>query len=95
MGDDLETEAAQAPPPPGANRVEITVGGHAIVVESPDPLTDVVGYALSLFEQTADQAKKLPFGFDATGGQFERAERYVETSGLATWEDDHAGRMGR
>jgi hypothetical protein len=95
MGDDLETEAAEAPPPPGPNRVEITVGGHAIVVESPDPLADVVGYALSLFEQTAEPAKKLPFGFDVTGGQFERAAPYVEPSGMQSWGDDRAGRMGR
>jgi hypothetical protein len=90
-----ETEEAESPPPPpGTSKVEITVGGHTVTVESPDPLADVVGYAMSVFEQTGEPAKRLPFGFGTTGGQFERAERYVEPR-LEPWEDSDARRMGR
>lgn len=95
MGDNLEVEAVEAPPPPGTNKVEITVGGHSVVVESTDPLVDVAGYALGMFEQTRDDAKKLPFGFDVAGGQFEHAEPYAEPSGMETWEDGHARGLGR
>lgn len=92
MGESADSDAT-APPPPGTNKVEITVGGHTIVVESTDPLADVVGYALGIYDQTKDAAKKIPFGFDATGGQFERAEVYVEPTG---WEGDGDARgLGR
>lgn len=90
MGDNLEVEAVEAPPPPGTNKVEITVGGHSVVVESADPLVDVAGYALGMFEQTRDDAKKLPFGFDVAGGQFQHAEPYAEPGGMEGWEDARA-----
>lgn len=83
-------EAEPAPPPPGSSRVEITVAGHTVAVESPDPLADVVGYALSLYEQTAGAAARSPVGFDTAGGNFERATLYAEG-----WEDDRAGRLDR
>lgn len=95
MGDNLDVEATEAPPAPGTNEVEITVGGRSVIVKSADPLADVVGYALSLYEQTEQDAKKIRFGFDVTAGQFERADPYVEPSGMETWEDGHAGRLGR
>jgi len=92
--DDIE-EADSAPPPPGTNKVEITVGGHTVAIESADPLADVVGYVMGLFEQTSEPARRIPFGFDNTGGQFERAEPYVEPSGMESWEDDDARRLDR
>lgn len=93
MGDNLETEADPAPPPPGtSNKVEITVGGHSVSVESADPLADVVGYALGVYDQTAAGARYMPMGFDTTGGSFERAEPYVEPA-LERWEADDAGRV--
>lgn len=95
MGDNLEVEAVEAPPPPGTNKVEIAIGGHSVLVESADPLADVVGYALGIYEQTRDAAKKTPLGFDVTGGQFERAEPYVEPSGMEGWEEEHAQRLCR
>jgi hypothetical protein len=88
-------EGDEAPPPPGTNKVEITVGQHTILVESGEPLIDVVGYALDLHQRTAEPAKQLPFGFDTTGGQFERAEPYVEPGTGEGWEDDHARGMDR
>lgn len=92
--DDAE-EADSPPPPPGTNKVEITVGGHCVVVESAEALADVVGYALGIYEQTTDAAKRIPMGFDVASGQFERAEPYREPTGLEGWEDDDARRMGR
>ncbi len=94
MPDD-EQAIVDAPPPPGTSKVEITVGGHTVVVESAEPLSEVVGYALGIYDQTKDAAKRLPFGFDVSGGQFERAEPYLEPSGAAGWEDEHAGRLDR
>jgi hypothetical protein len=91
--DELE-EAESAPPPPGTNKVEITVGGHTIVVESAEPLAEVAGYAIGLFGQTSEPAKQIPFGFDVTGGQFERAEPYVEP-GKERWGDEDARGLGR
>jgi hypothetical protein len=94
MGDNLEVDEAEpAPPPPGTNKVEITVAGHTIVVESADSLADVAGYAYSLHEATAGSAQRIPIGFDAVGAHLERAEPYVEPSGLEGWEDDHVRRM--
>lgn len=97
MGADSEDieEADTAPPPPGTNKVEITVAGHTVVIESADPLADVVGYAMTIFEETAGTATRIPVGFDAGGGQFERAEPYVEPSGMERWEDDDVRRMDR
>jgi hypothetical protein len=92
--DDIE-EADSAPPPPGTNKVEITVAGHTVAIESADPLADVVGYAMGLFEQTGQAAKNIPFGFGAAGGQFERTEPYAEPSGMESWEGDDARRLGR
>jgi hypothetical protein len=94
MGDNLETEADPASPPPGttSNKVEITVGGHSVSVESADPLVDVVGYALGIYDQTAAATRYVPMGFDVTGGSFERAEPYAEPT-LERWEADDAGRM--
>jgi hypothetical protein len=94
MGDNLDSEVPAAPPPPGANKVEIAVGGHSITVESAEPLAEVVGYALGIYDQTKDAARKIPFGFDVTGGQFELAEPYVEVSQETAGGDD-ARRMGR
>jgi hypothetical protein len=94
MGDNLEVEAAEAPPPPGTNKVEITIGGHTVIVESANSLDDVVGWALAIHDHTRDAAKKIPFGFDVSGGQFERAEPYIEP-GLDRWEDENARRLGR
>lgn len=88
-------EAESTPPPPGTNKVEIAVGGRTVVVESADPLADVVGYALSIFEQTAEPARQIPLGFDTTAGQFERAEPYAEPSGLEQWGNEDARRLGR
>ncbi len=95
MGDNLDAEAAEAPPPPGTNKVEITIGGHTVIVESADSLDNVVGWALAIHDHTRDAAKKLQFGFDATGGQFERAEPYIEPSGMEGWEDERARRLDR
>lgn len=92
MGDNLDAEAAEAPPPPGTNKVEITIGGHTVIVESADSLDNVVGWALAIHDHTSDAAKKIPFGFDVSGGQFERAEPYVEP-GLDRWEGEDARRV--
>ncbi len=89
-------EPESPPPPPGANKVEITVAGHTVVVESADPLADVVGYATSIFESTRWAAERIPVGFDVTGGQFERAEPYRDPSSSSPYEeDDDARRMDR
>lgn len=93
MGDNLETEADPASPPPGTNKVEITVGGHCVSVESAtNSLDDVVGYALGIYDQTAAATKYVPMGFDVTGGSFERADPYTEAP-LGRWEADDAGRV--
>lgn len=91
--DDVE-EADSTPPPPGT-KVHITVGGHTIEIESPEPLDVVADCAMRLFRQTSEPAKRIPFGFDATGGQFERAEPYREPSGMEQWGDEDARRLGR
>jgi hypothetical protein len=87
MRDEPSVEDAEAPPPPGTNKIEITVGGHTVAIESSAPLNLVADYAMALWDRTADEAKQLPFGFDATGGQFERAEPYIEPSGMERWEE--------
>lgn len=66
-----------------------------MLVESADPLADVVGYALGLHEQTAAGARQLPMGFAAAGGQFERAEPYAEPGSYDSGEDGHARQLGR
>lgn len=88
-GDDADPEA---PPSPAPNKVEIHVAGHVIVVESTDPLADVVGYALGLHQQTAHSARHIPIGFDATGGQFERAEPYIEPGSVVDPGEDERAR---
>jgi hypothetical protein len=88
-------DTPEAPPPPGPTKVEITVGGHTIIIESAEPLADVVGYAYELHQRTSDAAKKIPMGFDVGGGQFERAEPYVEPSSMQSWEDERARPVGR
>lgn len=93
MSDELAGQPAEAPPPPGISKVEITIGGHTISVESPEPLSDVAGYAFGLYEQTKEAAKKIPLGFDISGGLFERAEPYVEPTN--TQEADCGGGLGR
>lgn len=93
MGDNLDAEAPEAPPPPGTNKVEINVGGHAVTVESTNPLDDVVSWALAIYDHTRDAAKRIPFGFDVTGGSFERAEPYIEPGSAESWEDERARRM--
>jgi hypothetical protein len=97
MGADLEEleEADSAPPPPGTNKVEITVAGHTVVVESTEPLEDVVGWAMGIFEQTADAARRSPLGFDVGVAHVERAEPYREPSPLESWEADDARRLDR
>lgn len=94
MGDEPDAEAAEAPPPPGTNKVEIHVGGHIVVVESADPLADVVGYALGVHEQTSASARRIPLGFDAGTGQYERADPYTEPTGWEYGEDERAGQLG-
>lgn len=85
------TDDVEAPPPPAPNKVEIHVGGHVIVVESADPLADVVGYALGIHEQTAAAARHIPMGFGSADGEFERADAYTEPGAAADpGEDDHA-----
>lgn len=80
-----DDEADPVPPAPGANKVEIQVGGHVVIVESAEPLADVVGYAMGIYQDTAAGAARIPMGFDTTGGQFERAEAWTEPTG---WEDE-------
>jgi hypothetical protein len=87
-------EAETAPPPPGTNRVEITMAAHT-VIESADPLADVVGYAMGILEQTREYAKRIPLGFDVGVAQVERAAPYREPSTLEGWEDDHGRKPAR
>lgn len=96
MGDNPEIteEADLAPPPPGLNKVEITVAGHTVLIESGDPLEDVVGYALGVYEQTRLEAKRIPLGFDVGVAQVERAPAYVDPR-QEQWEDDDARRLDR
>ena len=91
---DETEEAESAPPPPGTNKVEITIAGHTIVVESSESLRDVVDYAYTLYEATAERAKGIPLGFATGIAQVERAEAYVEP-GRESWEDDDARRLDR
>lgn len=92
MGINPDADATEAPPPPGINKVEITVAGHTVVVESSDSLEDVAGYALGLFDVTAEAARRIPIGFDVTGGQADLAGPHAEPGGLAGEEDErHAG----
>lgn len=97
MGADPEDDDAAdcAPPPPGTNKVEITVAGHSVTIESTDPLAAVADCALDIFQRTAGYAKRIPIGFDVAGGQFERADPYREPRGLEGWEDDDARGLGR
>jgi hypothetical protein len=94
MGDNLESEAEPASPPPGPNKVEITVAGHTVNIESFDPLTDVIEYAVRIFEITAASAKHVPLGFDTSVAHIERAGPYVEPGGAYSGGDDNAGRLG-
>ncbi len=57
--------------PPPIAEVEITVGGHTIIVKAAEPLADVAAQALGLFEQTQLPAQKMKFGFDANSSQIE------------------------
>lgn len=95
MGDNPEIteEGDLAPPPPGLNKVEITVAGHTVIVESADPLADVIGYALGAYEQTRLEAKAIPFGFDIGIAQVERAPDW--SGHRQEWEPDDAWRVDR
>lgn len=79
------------------SRVNIEVGGHSVSVEAQGSLNYVSSVALDLFRNTADDAKKLPFGFDATNGEFERAEPIREPGSLEPdeWEEARHARLGR
>lgn len=96
MGDNPEIteEADLAPPPPGLNKIEITVAGHSVVIESADPLADVIGYALGVYEQTRLEARRIPLGFDVGVAQVERAPAYVDPR-QESWEDEDARRLDR
>lgn len=65
----------EAPDTPPVTEVEITVGGHSIIVKAAEPLAEVAAQALGLYEQTRLSAEKIPFGFGATGGQVEMREQ--------------------
>lgn len=88
-------EAESPPPPPGTNKVEITVAGHTVIIESPEALSEVIGYTMGIYEQTRDAATRIPFGFDTGAGHHERAEPYTEADNLQGWEDDNARRVER
>jgi hypothetical protein len=81
----------EPPEPPPVTEVEITVGGHTIIIKSVEPLAEVAAQALGLYEQTRLAAEKIKFGFDANASQVELREqpdlghRLVEPDG--PWED--------
>lgn len=60
------------PKPP--TKIDLTVAGHTVIVESAEPLDVVAAKALELFRETAEYARRSPAGFAASGGQFERAQ---------------------
>lgn len=64
-----EPEEPSEPPP--VAEVEITVGGHTIIVKAAEPLAEVAAQAFGLFQQTQLPAEKLKFGFDANSSQIE------------------------
>lgn len=71
------------PRPP--TKVDITVAGHTVIVESAEPLDVVAAKALELFRATEDAARRIPVGFAATGGTAERAEpEYSEVAGVGS-----------
>jgi hypothetical protein len=60
---------------PPMTEVEITVGGHTIIVKAAEPMADVAAQALGLYEQTQLSAEKIKFGFDVTSSQIELREQ--------------------
>jgi len=95
MGSTAEDEQPESPP---LTEVEITVGGHTIVVKAAAPMEDVASQALGLYESTKLPAETIRFGFQATSSQIELApqpdltHRMVEPDGPD--EEGHA-RLGR
>ena len=78
-----ESEAA-----PGNTRVEITVAGHTVICEAPEPLEAVAAKALQLFQTTAGAASRLPMGFDSgSTGVIERAAPFQVQQGLDPWQE--------
>jgi hypothetical protein len=77
----------EAPEPSPLTEVEITVGGHTIIVKAPESLADVAAQALGLYEQTKLDGEKIKFGFDANASQVELRDqpdlshRLVESDG--------------
>jgi hypothetical protein len=67
---ELDEPDIPAEPPPVAE-VEITVGGHTVIVKAAEPLAKVAAQALGLFEQTQLPAATMKFGFDANSSQIE------------------------
>lgn len=65
---------ALPPDPPPPTKVDITVAGHQVIVEAPEPLDIVAAKALELFRATEDSARRSPIGFGTTGVHVERAE---------------------
>jgi len=85
----------EAPEPiPEVTEVVIEIGGHCITVKSPRPMEDVAAQAFGLYEQTREDAKRIPIGFDVGGGQFERAEER-DFSTLDAGEEEDRARVGR
>lgn len=53
----------EEPPAERRNKIDITVAGHVVVVDSDASLAEVEATAMRLFEWSADYAKRAPFGF--------------------------------
>lgn len=82
--------------PAAPNKVEITVAAHTVVIESAEPLDDILGYALGLFQQTAASAARIPVGFDTTGIIAERGDPAPEPGTLEEGgHDDRVRRLER
>jgi hypothetical protein len=84
--------AKQTDPEPTPTKVEITVAGHTVTVESVASIEQVSAAALDLYRKTKLAAKKIPFGFDLGAAQVERVEQPDYSGHLERWqEEDHAG----
>lgn len=91
--------AAEPPPPPPPTHVEITAGGHQVIVEAVAPLNTVARKALELWQATdrpADSREGEAVGFTAEqSGPRPLMPPEVQLPDRICWEGDNENRRRR
>lgn len=87
--------AGESESEPAVSEVEITVAGHTITVKAAVSLDDAAKVAYDLYKKTRLAATKIPFGFDTSAAQIEKAEQPDYAGPLEGDEEDRDAGLGR